>query len=101
MIDAWLGLVQLAAKRDTALAREVCELAGLVKGYGSTHRRGLGTYQRIVGALVMPALARDVVPPKAAERIARAREAGLKDPDGKALREALGDFGPGLVRAAE
>ena len=52
----------------------------------------------------MPALARTTIAPKAAERVARAREAALKDPEGKALTQALA-FGPDVaevvVRAAE
>jgi len=103
-IEAWLALVERAAGCDLQLALEVSDLARLIKGYGSTHRRGRANYDRIVGSLVMPALARATVAPKAAERIARAREAALKDPDGKALSQALA-FGPDVaevvVRAAE
>lgn len=98
-IDSWLGIVATAAHRDLAFAREVAELARLIKGYGSTHRRGLANYDRILGALVMPALARATIAPKAAERVARAREAALKDPDGKALTQALA-FGPELAHVA-
>lgn len=107
-IEAWLGIVDEAAKRDLALALEVCELARLIKGYGSTHRRGRANYDRILDALVMPALAHNAIAPKAAERVAQAREAALKDPDGKALSLVLSQasaFGPKLgeavVRAAE
>lgn len=103
-IEAWLGIVGGAARRDLQLALEVADLARLIKGYGSTHRRGLANYDRILGALVMPALARTTIAPKAAERVARAREAALKDPEGKALTQALA-FGPDVaevvVRAAE
>jgi indolepyruvate ferredoxin oxidoreductase beta subunit len=100
-IEAWLALVAQAAQRDVAFAREVCELARLIKGYGSTHRRGSANYARIVAALVVPELAKPSIGPKAAERIARAREAALKDPDGKALGAVLGEPIPELARAAE
>ena len=103
-IESWLGIVAVAAHRDLALAREVAELARLIKGYGSTHRRGLANYDRILGALVMPALARTTIAPKAAERVARAREAALKDPEGKALSQTLAfspDVAEVVVRAAE
>lgn len=103
-IESWLGIVEAAARRDLRLAFEVADLARLIKGYGSTHRRGLANYDRILGALVMPALARTTIAPKAAERVGRAREAALKDPDGQALTRALA-FGPEVaevvVRAAE
>ncbi len=98
-IDSWLHVVAASAQRDLALAHEVAELARLIKGYGSTHRRGRANYDRILGALVTPALARPTIAPKAAERIARAREAALKDPDGKALAQALA-FGPEIAHTA-
>lgn len=103
-IEAWLGVVEEAARRDPQLALEIADLARLIKGYGSTHRRGMANYNRILGALVMPALARATTAPKAAERVARAREAALKDPDGKALSQALAfspDVSDVVIRAAE
>ena len=87
-ITDWLAKVEAAVKRgDTALAREVVELARLIKGYGDTHARGSANYARIVSALVVPALEGTL--PSAAERVRRAREAALADPEGKSLDSAL------------
>jgi indolepyruvate ferredoxin oxidoreductase, beta subunit len=98
-IEAWLALIAHAAQRDLGFAREVCDLARLIKGYGSTHRRGSINYARIVDALVVPELVQPTA--KAAERIARARDAALKDPDGTALDLVLGETTQKLPRAAE
>lgn len=87
-ITDWLAKVEAAATRgDLALAREVVELARLIKGYGDTHARGSGNYARIVNGLVVPAL--EGALPGAAERVRRAREAALADPEGKSLDSTL------------
>ena len=89
-IESWLGLVKRAAERgDTALAREIVELARLIKGYGDTHDRGLGNYRRIVDTVVMPALDNHIAPPGVAAMVKAAREAALADPEGKSLDAAL------------
>jgi indolepyruvate ferredoxin oxidoreductase beta subunit len=100
-IESWLDLVDRASRREARLALEVAELARLIKGYGSTHRRGSANYRHIVEALVLPTLADDAAHPNAANRIANAREAALKDPDGIALSLALASVAPKLARAAE
>jgi indolepyruvate ferredoxin oxidoreductase, beta subunit len=48
-IEAWLRLIVQAAARSSALAIEIAECAGLIKGYGDTHRRGSGNYE-VIGA---------------------------------------------------
>ncbi len=91
-IDAWLGMVRTAAEKgDTALAREIAQLARLIKGYGETHARGSANYQRIVETLVTPALTAAVPPAGSAEHIRTAREAALADPEGASLDQALAD----------
>ena len=89
-IEDWLALVAEAARRDAALGVEVAALAGLVKGYGETWRRGFAGYTRIVDAAVAPWLANGALPADAAARLRRAREAAAADPDGAALDAALG-----------
>lgn len=86
-IDRWLDLTAKAAQVDHAFGLEVAECANLIKGYGSTYRRGLGNFERIMSHLVEPAItsARD-----AAEDLAEARKAALADPNGKALAATLG-----------
>jgi indolepyruvate ferredoxin oxidoreductase beta subunit len=88
LIERWLGLVAEAAQRDTRLALEVAECAGLLKGYGETHRRGKANFLAIVDALVEnPPTAN---PREQATAIRKAREAALADPEGKALGNTLG-----------
>ncbi|MBM3568839.1 MAG: indolepyruvate oxidoreductase subunit B [Alphaproteobacteria bacterium] len=88
LIEEWLHAVRGAAALSPALAMEVAGLARLIKGYGDTHRRGLGNYRLIMDRLVLAALA-GRAEPELAPRIARAREAALADPEGRALERAL------------
>ena len=86
-IERWLEAVMRAAAFDTALAFEIAQCGRLVKGYGDTHKRGLGNFTAIMTALVEPALARR--DRSAAAAVKRARDAALADPDGNALLRAL------------
>ena len=88
-ISRWLDLVARAASRDAALAREVAECAGLLKGYGDTHQRGLRSYRRIETGLILPALAEGAAGNGAAQAVAAARQAALADASGAALARAV------------
>jgi indolepyruvate ferredoxin oxidoreductase beta subunit len=88
LIERWLGLVADATKRDTALALEIALCAGLVKGYGETHRRGKGNFLALMDALVENPPTAD--PRAQAQAIRKAREAALADPEGQALEKQLG-----------
>ena len=88
LIERWLALVADAAKRDAALALEIAACAGLLKGYGETHRRGKANFLAIVDALVENPATSDAK--EQAKAIRRAREAALAAPEGKALGTALG-----------
>jgi indolepyruvate ferredoxin oxidoreductase, beta subunit len=88
LIERWLGYVAETARRDTRLALEVAACAGLVKGYGETHRRGKGNFLAIMDALVENPAAADVASQAAAIR--KAREAALADPEGQAISRELG-----------
>jgi indolepyruvate ferredoxin oxidoreductase beta subunit len=86
-IERWLGAIAGALPWDPALAREIALCARLLKGYGDTHKRGLGNFLAIMSRVVEPALAsRD---PQGAESVRRAREASLADPEGQALKAVL------------
>ena len=96
-IESWLALVRTAVGRgEAALAREIVDLARLIKGYGDTHARGTANYTRIVETLVQPALDSHLAPADAAARVRSAREAALADPESHALDTALG--GPSQVK---
>ena len=88
LIRRWLDLVGDAAKRDAGLALEIARCAGLVKGYGETHRRGKGNFLALLDALVENPPATE--PRAQAQAIRKAREAALADPEGQALEKQLG-----------
>ena len=96
-IEAWLELVRQAMKFERAYALEVVEMARLIKGYGDTHKRGLGNFDRIVADLIRPAIASGRTDPAA---VKKAREAALADPEGQALGKALGQLVAPVVAAA-
>lgn len=87
-IDAWLAAITTALPRAPALALELARCGRLIKGYGSTHARGLATLHHLM------AQAATLADPHAAARaVAAAREAALADDSGKALDGALRQHG--------
>ncbi len=97
-IESWLGLIQQAAGKSTALALEIVECARLIKGYGDTHIRGSGNYGLIEQHAIRPALAGQWPPHQAADAIASARTAALVDPDGESLAKCLAAIGAPALR---
>jgi indolepyruvate ferredoxin oxidoreductase beta subunit len=94
-IESWLSHIRFAAETgDVDLAREITELARLIKGYGDTHRRGLANYASISRAILGRALDAGTPPRATAALIKAAREAALADPDGKALEGLLAQSTP-------
>jgi indolepyruvate ferredoxin oxidoreductase beta subunit len=87
-IDAWLGRIRDAAERDIGLALEIAECATLIRGYSDTHRRGTANFLALMDALVDNPPTTD--PREQAAAIAKARNAALADPEGKALSGELG-----------
>jgi indolepyruvate ferredoxin oxidoreductase, beta subunit len=73
----------------------VAECAGLIKGYGDTHKRGAGNYRVIAAQVIAPALGVAVPVRQAIDAVASARTAASLDPDGEALAKCLA----GLARA--
>jgi indolepyruvate ferredoxin oxidoreductase, beta subunit len=88
-IETWLRLIVQATARSAELAIEIAECAGLIKGYGDTHRRGSGNYDQIVKHVVTPTLAGAMPLPQAIDGVASARTAALLDPEGEALAKCL------------
>ncbi len=83
-ISDWLGNIIALASAQPALALEVARTQRLVKGYGDTHARGWGNYQRIMAKL--PQL--QSMPQGAAQLQALSR-AALSDDSGQALEQML------------
>jgi len=88
LIERWLAAVRAAAPRSTPLALEIVACAGLLKGYGETHRRGRSNFLAILDALVENPAAGDAAARAAAIRDARV--AALSDPEQQALEKTLG-----------
>lgn len=103
-IERWLEQIRAASRLSLDLAREIAELARLIKGYGDTYKRGLGNYRRIADEVIAPALAGRLAPRVAADAVANARVAALADPEGESLSKtlaAIASASPALRQAAE
>jgi indolepyruvate ferredoxin oxidoreductase beta subunit len=83
-IREWLERIPALAKEDYALALEVAECPGLIKGYGDTHALGTRNFEAVLGAL--PGLKGKS---GAAIAFKKLREAALADDSGKQLSDAL------------
>lgn len=101
-IERWLRQVRTAAALSADLAREIAELARLIKGYGDTFKRGVHNYRRIEAEIIEPALAGRIAPRAAADAVANARVAALADPDGDGLTRTLAAIAasPAVLRHA-
>jgi indolepyruvate ferredoxin oxidoreductase beta subunit len=91
-IDAWLAMVMRAVRLSPALALEIVECARLIKGYGSTHKRGTQNFQTIERRLIEPALQGRIPVQDAIDGIGSARTAALVDPDGDSLAKCVDEF---------
>jgi indolepyruvate ferredoxin oxidoreductase beta subunit len=91
-IESWLAMILQAARLSPALALEVAECARLIKGYGSTHKRGTENFQTIETRLIHPALQGQIPVQDAIDGIASARTAALLDPEGNSLAKCLDEF---------
>jgi NAD-dependent dihydropyrimidine dehydrogenase PreA subunit len=88
-IEAWLRLTVQAASLSAQFAVEIAECAGLIKGYGDTHRRGSANYNAIAAQVIAPTLAGVMPARHAVDAVASARTAALVDPEGEALAKCL------------
>jgi len=101
LTERWLSAIVRAVPLGLPLAREIADCARLIKGYGDTHKRGWGNFDRIFAALVEPALAGTLPASLAADAIANARVAALADDSGKRLDEVLTSVATTTLKAAE
>lgn len=84
--DRWFAAVRAAAAINYGFGVEVALCADLVKGYGSTYRRGAHNFDLLMREAVEPAIAQRR---SAASEVAEVRKAALADPEGDALDRAL------------
>lgn len=83
-IREWLAMIPVLAAGDYALAAEVAEWPGLLKGYGDTHARGQKSYETLMSALTTLRGS-----PQATQQLRALREAALADDSGEKLSAAL------------
>ena len=81
-------LFGFAGTGKTTLAREIAELARLIKGYGDTARRGIASYRRIESEIIEPALAGTLTAKVAVDAIARILDLQLPEAQ-QAVRDYL------------
>lgn len=91
-IESWLQLVLDTAPKSPALAIEIAECARLIKGYGSTHKRGVSNFQVIETRIIRPAVDGRLPAEQAIDAVASARTAALVDPEGESLARCLSDL---------
>ncbi len=87
-IDGWLREIARLAPRQRALACELAACQRLVKGYGDTHARGLGNFERL-----LQLLPRLEARPDGADQLRRLRDAALADENGVQLAQATAALG--------
>jgi indolepyruvate ferredoxin oxidoreductase beta subunit len=83
-IREWLDLIERLARAHYALAVEVAECQGLIKGYGETHERGRRSFDLVLQRARELAGRED-----AAQVLGTLRAAALADEEGIALQAAL------------
>jgi indolepyruvate ferredoxin oxidoreductase beta subunit len=99
-IESWLKLIREAADRSTELAIEIAECARLIKGYGSTHKRGTDNYRSIETHVILPTLEGHLPVRRGIDAIASARTAALVDPEGEGLQRCIDALEHGPMPAA-
>ena len=92
-IEGWLAALSaaLASGEPDAhrLAMEIAQCPRLLKGYGETWVRGQRHFEALMGSLTPRGAAAEPAGARA-DRLRAAREAALRDPDGRELASALG-----------
>jgi len=88
-INDWLNMIMSASLQDNNFAIEIAELSRLLKGYGSTHRRGMKNFTYVVGQFIKPTLKESKASVDAAKKLRCMHDAANKDPDGFELEKIL------------
>ncbi len=99
-IESWLKLIRQAADKSAEFAIEIAECAGLVKGYGSTHKRGSENFRTIEMRVIHPTLDGQLPLRRGVDAIASARTAALVDPEGEGLQRCIDALEHGPMPAA-
>ena len=88
----WLGHVETALDTAPEAAIQIVETARLVRGYGSTYKRGQRNWSLIESRIIAPCLGGTLPADMLADAVLQARLAAVKDPDGNALDKVVDAF---------
>jgi indolepyruvate ferredoxin oxidoreductase beta subunit len=91
-LSAWLSRIETALDRAPDAATGIAETAALVRGYGSTFKRGLRNWNQIECRVIAPCLTGQRDPALLADAVLQARLAATKDPDGQTLDRMIAAF---------
>lgn len=91
-LDLWLGHIAKALDQAPEAALQIVETAPLVRGYGSTYKRGLRNWHLIESSILTPCLSGPYGPALLADAVLQARLAAVKDPEGTALDQVVASF---------
>ncbi len=91
-LAAWLAHIERALDVAPAAAEGIAETAPLVRGYGSTYKRGMRNWRLIEDRILKPCLTGQRDPAHLADAVLQARLAATKDPDGQTLDRMIAAF---------
>lgn len=91
-LAAWLGHIEAALETTPDAAIQIVETAQLVRGYGSTYKRGMQNWLLIETQVILPGLDGTLRPDMLADGVLQARLAAVKDPEGTALSKTIAAF---------
>lgn len=88
----WLGHIERALDQAPDAAVEIVETARLVRGYGSTYKRGHRNWSLIESEIIASCLDGRLPSDQLADAVLQARIAAVKDPDSTALDRVVAAF---------
>lgn len=91
-LSLWLGHIEAALDKAPDAAIEIVETARLVRGYGSTYKRGVRNWEEIEARIIAPCLDGRLPADQLGDAVLQARLAAVKDPDSEALDKVVGEF---------
>jgi indolepyruvate ferredoxin oxidoreductase beta subunit len=91
-LAAWLDHIERALDFAPDATIQIVNTAQLVRGYGSTYKRGLQNWRLIESDIILPGLDGTLQPDMLADGVLQARLAAVQNPDGMALNKTIAAF---------
>lgn len=91
-LDQWMGHIRKSLDVAPSAAPEIAETAKLVRGYGSTYKRGLRNWRLIESGIIAPCLDGTYPPEMLGDAVLQARLAAVKDPESESLDTVVAAF---------